>query len=290
MVCYWSCDWETCPQLEAEHAKISNADCEFSAPGQRCLIVYKVPVSVLTIDTFCGLCRAVPVSVLTIDTFCVLCQHGFDASQIAHGVSGGDLPRCQSWRPPGGYFQGRSGSRTISLHFGRGVSKDRVAGACLLRWYLKRADQRPGWLRVDRLLGEKGIGRDSAAGRREIARQMERRRREEDGADLESVRRGWCLGSEEFRQELLAAAVERVGASHSGADRRETGEQKAGGIVREELRRRGWKEEDLPVLRKGDPGKVALARRLRRETTMSLKWIARRLHIGQLDLCLQPVA
>ena len=31
-----------------------------------------MPVSVLTIDTFCGLCRAVPVSVLTIDTLCGL--------------------------------------------------------------------------------------------------------------------------------------------------------------------------------------------------------------------------
>jgi hypothetical protein len=52
--------------------------------------------------------------------------------------------------------------------------------------------------------------------------------------------------------------------------------------VREELRRRGWKEEDLPGRRKGDKVKVELelARRLRQETTMSLKWIARRLHMG----------
>jgi hypothetical protein len=48
----------------------------------------------------------------------------------------------------------------------------------------------------------------------------------------------------------------------------------------EELRRRGWKEADLPGLRKGDKVKVLLARRLRCETTMSLKWIARRLHKG----------
>jgi hypothetical protein len=36
----------------------------------------------------------------------------------------------------------------------------------------------------------------------------------------------------------------------------------------------------LPGWRKGDKVKVVLARRLRRETTMSLKWIARRLHMG----------
>jgi hypothetical protein len=39
-------------------------------------------------------------------------------------------------------------------------------------------------------------------------------------------------------------------------------------------------EEGLPALGKGDKSKVALARRLRQETTMSLKWIARRLHMG----------
>ena len=98
--------------------------------------------------------------------------------------------------------------------------------------------------------------------------------------DYDAMRRGWCLGSEEFRQELLAAAVERVGASHYGADRQETGEQKAERIVLEELQRRGWKEESLPGLPKGDKSKVALARRLRQETTMSLKWIAQRLYMG----------
>jgi REP element-mobilizing transposase RayT len=146
--------------------------------------------------------------------------------------------------------------------------------------YLKPARQRPKWLRVDRLLGEKGIGKDSAAGRQELARQTELRRREETDSDYDSVRRGWCLGSEGFRQELLKAAAERVGASHYGSDRQETGEQKAERLVREDLRRRGAKEEDLPELPKGHESKVALARRLRQETTMSLKWIARRLHMG----------
>jgi len=38
-----------------------------------------------------------------------------------------------------------------------------------------------------------------------------------------------------------------------------------------------WKEKPLPGLPKGDKSKVALARRLRQETAMSLKWMARRL-------------
>ncbi len=106
--------------------------------------------------------------------------------------------------------------------------------------YLQPAGQRSSWLRVDRLLGEHGLPKDSAAGREEFARRMERRRAEEEGTDYRSLRRGWCLGSQEFRQELLAAAVERVGANHYGADRHETGEQKAERIVAEGIRSLGW--------------------------------------------------
>ena len=145
--------------------------------------------------------------------------------------------------------------------------------------YLKPASQRPGWLRVDRLLGEKGIPKDSEAGRREFGLQMERRRAEESGANYEAIRGDWMVGSEAFRQELLAAAVERVGPSHYGAERQETGLQKAERVVQEELERLGW-EEELRARRKGHRAKVLLARRLREETTMSLKWIAQRLHMG----------
>ncbi len=99
-------------------------------------------------------------------------------------------------------------------------------------------------------------------------------------SDAPQAAHGVSGGSEEFRQELLAGAAERVGASHYAADGRESGEEKAGRIVREELWRGGWKEGDLPGKRKGDKFRVRLARRLRRETTMSLKWIAMRPHMG----------
>jgi hypothetical protein len=47
-----------------------------------------------------------------------------------------------------------------------------------------------------------------------------------------------------------------------------------------ELKRLGWDEPELPGRRKGDPQKVKLAGRLRRETTLSLKWVAKRLPMG----------
>ena len=146
--------------------------------------------------------------------------------------------------------------------------------------YLNAPGGRPGWLRVDRLLGEHGIQKDSPAGRREFAKRMELRRTEEARSDYRSVRRGWYLGSEEFAQELIAAAVGQVGPSHSAARRHETEQEKAQKIVREELERAGWGEKDLPRQPKGARPKVAAAWRLRHETTLSLKWIAERLQMG----------
>ena len=62
----------------------------------------------------------------------------------------------------------------------------------------------PRAMRVDRLLGEHGIGQDSAGGRPEFERQMERRRLEAiDEEALKPLRRGWYLGSEQFKDQML---------------------------------------------------------------------------------------
>ena len=79
--------------------------------------------------------------------------------------------------------------------------------------YLKPPEQRPRWLRVDRLLGELRIPKDSVGGREELENHLEVRRPGEDGGELKNIRRGWCLGGETFRQELLAQAHQRMGDS-----------------------------------------------------------------------------
>ena len=58
------------------------------------------------------------------------------------------------------------------------------------------------------------------------------------------------------------------------------GEERAERIVRDALKRLGWKEGDLAARRKGDGEKLKLALRLRAETTASVKWIAERLQMG----------
>ncbi len=146
--------------------------------------------------------------------------------------------------------------------------------------YLKRPGQRAGWLRVGRLLGEMGIPKDSAAGRKEFERRMELRRWEDQSEQWKGVRRGWCLGEGAFRKELLAQMAEQAGASHYGEELRESAEEKAQRIVAQEMKRLGWPEDELRRHRKGHRMKVKIARRLRQETTMTLQWIADRLQMG----------
>lgn len=121
--------------------------------------------------------------------------------------------------------------------------------------------------------------------------------------DYSQPRRNWCLESEEFRNELLAAASERVGANHHGSesDRRETAEETARRIVSEGLSLMGWDSAALQSLPKGhkdkvwlvraleqkpkgDPENTKIALRLRRETTMTLAWVAEQLLMGTTQL------
>ena len=81
----------------------------------------------------------------------------------------------------------------------------------------------------------------------------------------------------------------------AGADERAAGagtlwrgaageEEKAQRVVAEELRRRRWKEASLGQRAKGDPEKVKIAMRLRKETLMTVAWIAERLQTKALSL------
>ena len=107
---------------------------------------------------------------------------------------------------------------------------------------------------------------------------MEARRRAEGTGEYEP--RGWCLGSEEFRQELLAQVSERATAMDGGEEVRQSALAKAQRIAQEELDALGSAAQDLQGRRKSDPQKVRLASRLRRETTMTLAWVADRSCMG----------
>jgi hypothetical protein len=146
--------------------------------------------------------------------------------------------------------------------------------------YLNKPGHRPGWLRVDRLLGEMRIPKDSPVGRRYFEELMEERRLQENPEQWKKVRRGWFLGEETFRAELLEQMEGQMGPQHGGIERQEMATAKAVRLLNAELKRRGWDEQELARLRKADRKKLEIARRLRSETTMTWAWIASHLQMG----------
>ena len=60
----------------------------------------------------------------------------------------------------------------------------------------------------------------------------------------------------------------------------ETAEQKGNRVIAEELARLGWQQYNLASRRQAHLDKLAIALRLRNETTLSIKWIVARVRIG----------
>ncbi len=149
-----------------------------------------------------------------------------------------------------------------------------------LHWYLAAREHRPGWIRTERVLGAHGIQEDTAL-RKQFEERMERRRQSEaEDAEWEPLKRGWRIGSEDFKKQLLEKMEEGLGENHSGELRRESADAKAERIIGEELQGLGWTPGELALRRKGDPAKLALANRLRRETVLSMTEITAKLHLG----------
>ena len=148
--------------------------------------------------------------------------------------------------------------------------------------YLAAREYRPAWLRVDRLLGEHGIAGDTRRGREQFEERMEARRRPQAGEEEQwkTIRRGWCLGAPEFKKELIERMEGQMGQGHEAQLRRESAQAKARRIVAVELKALGWKDE-LEHRAKSDPAKLAIAARLRRETTLTIREIAKLLYMGQ---------
>jgi hypothetical protein len=81
----------------------------------------------------------------------------------------------------------------------------------------------------------------------------ERRRQGMDEVECEPLRRGWCLGSEGFREEMLERMEGQLGEQHAGELKRESAKVRAERIIAEEMKRQGWTEAQLAQRRKGDP-------------------------------------
>jgi REP element-mobilizing transposase RayT len=141
-----------------------------------------------------------------------------------------------------------------------------------------RPKMRPVWLRVDRLLGEHGLTKDTPSARRRFANHMRTVSLDQDEKTI--LRRGWKIGAADF-SDWLGYKLGRFGRKGTRSrERIETDEALAERMVLGALAKVRWKEMDLARRPKGHEIKVGIARWLRAETPMSHQWIAKRLGIG----------
>jgi len=140
--------------------------------------------------------------------------------------------------------------------------------------------KRPAWLSAKWVL-EQG---DTAAGRRQFRNALEQRAVEErrggaiEKEMLKGLRRGWCFGSEEFREKLLGRfdeSVARIPAMENLHD-----EQEAKQIIELGLALCGLRREELKEMPKGKLEKIVIASVIRKRTMMTNGWIAKELHMG----------
>lgn len=153
--------------------------------------------------------------------------------------------------------------------------------ACSLAVALRPAIERPPWLAVDRLCAACGCPEDSEAGRLAWGQLLEALRNQPEPPHWRALRRGWVFGDAAFRAALMQQMRALAGAGQARRAVPYPAREELGrAVVAEELQRLGWTPEELARRRKGDPEKVRIAQRLRRETTLSLRWIATALHMG----------
>lgn len=188
--------------------------------------------------------------------------------------------------PDGDFF--RLGCAHVHLNPARTPALDPDRRLAEFEWssfpfYLKSPAERPTWLNVERLRAAEGLPGDTAASRREFERRMEALRRAEPPAEWARLRRGWYFGSDAFRAGLLARMASGAGVVRHGAMPIEAAEHSGERIVTEELGHLGWSAAELASQPKTAAAKVEIARRLRRETTLSLRWIAGRLGMGSVN-------
>ena len=109
---------------------------------------------------------------------------------------------------------------------------------------------------------------------------MEARTQAELDEEFKPVRRGWCLGSKEFRAEMLKYIETQTGKWHYIAELRESGQAKAERLIEKALQSDGVSAHPLEIWRNGHPFKIKPAARLREQTTVTVAWIAERLTMG----------
>jgi hypothetical protein len=163
-----------------------------------------------------------------------------------------------------------------------------------------RPSNRPEWLCVKRTLENLGFA-DDPSGRARYQQMMKKRVLEVAQSDhprdvdekWEGIRRGWCFGTDEFREELMPYIKNTVKGvrkdSLEGDALRGHDEQSAEVLLGKMLKVLRLSDADLQAMPKGAHEKKLLAWGCRTYTTVSREWVAKRLNMGHVSRVTQSV-
>lgn len=170
---------------------------------------------------------------------------------------------------------------------------------CSLADYMRPVSKRREWMAVSAGLEHLGYA-DTAAGRRKLLAATEglvdRSRlsragmNQPEGASLQvTVERGWCFGSEEFREKmslLVGDAKKDMGSAegkangYSGQQANDHAEATARLWIQRGMKVCGLTHEELASMNKTDWRKAMIVRSIRKHSSVKLDWIAKELHMG----------
>ena len=144
--------------------------------------------------------------------------------------------------------------------------------------------RRPTWLETHRVLE---VHRATRRGYEKYVRERVQAVLQDDPAlmtEWKSVRRGWFLGSEAFREKLLGHVGERMAhkkrESYSGEEVQGHDEKTALELLEKGLRQLRISLDELKELKTTDSRKQALVWLIRSSTLVSSDWISRNLGMG----------
>lgn len=154
--------------------------------------------------------------------------------------------------------------------------------------YCGLSRKRPGWLVREKVMKTWGLTEGEAWSLRGYREKIERFMRfEEDpaagmrGEFEKQIKRGWYIGSEEFRERLDALLKGRTANDNfRGNQRRAHSAWEAERLLVAALKELEWTEEDLLTARSVVPEKQAVAWLIKSHTAVTGRWIAERLNMG----------
>lgn len=156
---------------------------------------------------------------------------------------------------------------------------------------MMRPAKRPDFLTVNRVLASHGWA-DDVSGRSRYRHYMKRRildilhSSDPMKADEQwrKIRRGWAYGSDEFRLKIAdyldAAVAGKRRDSFMGEEVRMHDELEAERLFQRGLDCCGLTEDELTCLKKGDARKKVIAWYIRKNTSVRVEWITKRLKMG----------